>query len=119
MAASIGPPSPLASLRRGEQAAADRQFLEGLLHPRIRRLLAARTATQFAAEGRPAVVLDAPLLLEANWGPMCDVIVMVDADRGRAASTGPGSGAGPTAEFARREAAQWPVDEKRRARQRR
>ena len=42
-----------------------------------------RAATQFAAAGKPAVVLDAPLLLEAGWGPMCDVILFVDTPRER------------------------------------
>jgi dephospho-CoA kinase len=95
-----------------DQAAADREFLETLLHPRIGRRLA-KLRDQYAAEGRPAVVLDAPLLLEAGWGPMCDLVVMVDAPRelrlARAAERG-----WSEAEFARREAAQWPVDDKRR-----
>ena len=54
-----------------------------------------RQRDQFAAEGRPAVVLDAPLLLEAGWGPMCDVVLMVDCPARSAARSGPGSGAGP------------------------
>jgi dephospho-CoA kinase len=94
-------------------SATERQYLESLLHPRIRRLLAEKT-TQFAAQGRPAVVLDAPLLLEAGWGPLCDLVVMVEADRdvrlARAEERG-----WSAAEFSRREAAQWPVAEKRRA----
>jgi dephospho-CoA kinase len=94
-------------------SATERQYLESLLHPRIRRLLAEKT-TQFAAQGRLAVVLDAPLLLEAGWGPLCDLVVMVEADRdvrlARAEERG-----WSAAEFSRREAAQWPVAEKRRA----
>ncbi|MEX2091109.1 MAG: dephospho-CoA kinase [Pirellulales bacterium] len=95
----------------GDQAAHERKFLESQLHPRIRKLLEEKTS-QFAAAGRPAVVLDAPLLLEAGWGPLCDLIVMVDADRdvrlARAEERG-----WTAAEFARREAAQWPVEKKR------
>jgi dephospho-CoA kinase len=93
-------------------ATADRKFLEDLLHPRIRLRLADQRR-QFLAEGRPAVVLDAPLLLEAGWGPMCDVILFVDTPReirlARAQSRG-----WSEAEFDRREAAQWTVEEKRR-----
>ena len=95
-----------------DQAAANRQFLEELLHPRIRSRLEEQRR-QFAAAGRPAVVLDAPLLLEAGWRSMCDLVVMVDAPRearlARARQRGWND-----AEFARREAAQWPVEEKRR-----
>jgi dephospho-CoA kinase len=93
-------------------ATANRKFLEGLLHPRIGRRLN-QERDRAAAAGKPAVVLDAPLLLEAGWGPMCDVILMVDAARetrlDRAKSRG-----WTAAEFHQREAAQWPVDEKSR-----
>jgi dephospho-CoA kinase len=87
------------------------KFLESVLHPRIRARLAEKTA-EFAAEGRPAVVLDAPLLLEAGWAPMCDLIVMVDSPRelrlARARERG-----WTDDEFFRRESAQWSVDDKR------
>jgi dephospho-CoA kinase len=90
----------------------ERKFLESLLHPRIRAILQEKTA-KFAADGRPAVVLDAPLLLEAGWGSLCDLVVMVDSPpelrRARAAERGWNA-----EEFQRREAAQWPVEEKRR-----
>jgi dephospho-CoA kinase len=97
----------------GDRADSERQFLESLLHERIGRRLEAQRI-HFANEGRPAVVLDAPLLLEAGWSPLCDVLVMVDSPRGdrlaRAQKRGWSS-----QEFARRESAQWPVDEKQRA----
>jgi dephospho-CoA kinase len=96
-----------------DQATADREFLESLLHPRIRRRLEAKRQ-EFAAEGKPAVVLDAPLLLEAGWGPMCDVVLMVDAPRESRLQRARERG-WSDAEFARREAAQWPVEKKRRA----
>jgi dephospho-CoA kinase len=95
-----------------EAGVADRKFLEDLLHPRIRRrLLHLRDA--YAAEGKPAVVLDAPLLLEAGWGPQCDRVIMVDAPRERRIERAKTRGWTET-EFARREAAQWPADKKRR-----
>jgi dephospho-CoA kinase len=99
--------------REGDAAKQERQFLENLLHPRIgKRLEALRT--QFADEGRPAAVLDAPLLLEAGWRPLCDVLLMVDAPRDlrlqRARQRG-----WTDAQFSQREAAQWPVADKRRA----
>lgn len=92
--------------------AADRKFLEDLLHPRIRRRLN-QDRDKAAAAGKPAVVLDAPLLLEAGWGPMCDLVLMIDGPQQlrlqRAKTRGWTEG-----EFDRREAAQWPADEKRR-----
>jgi dephospho-CoA kinase len=92
-------------------AAADRKYLEALLHPRIGILLEEQRR-EFATAGRPAVVLDAPLLLEAGWGPLCDLILFVDSPRevrlARAKTRG-----WTEAEFNRREAAQWPVDDKR------
>jgi dephospho-CoA kinase len=95
-----------------EGTADDREFLENLLHPRIRLRLEAQRA-QFAADGKPAVVLDAPLLLEAGWGPMCDIVLMIDASRESRLRRARARG-WTDAEFARREAAQWPVAEKRR-----
>ncbi len=95
-----------------ETGAADREFLEEQLHPRIRQRLI-RERGQAAAAGKPAVVLDAPLLLEAGWGPMCDFILMVDSSRELRLQRAKARD-WTEAEFDRREAAQWPVDEKRR-----
>jgi dephospho-CoA kinase len=89
----------------------DRKFLEGLTHPRIHALLDDQRR-QFAAEGRAAVVLDAPLLLEAGWGPMCDLILFVDTPRAARAAHAKTRG-WSEAEFNRREASQWPVEKKR------
>jgi dephospho-CoA kinase len=96
----------------GPSAEADRRFLEGLSHPRIGERLAAQR-DRLAAEGQRVAVLDAALVFEANWRPMCDVVLFVDAPREvrleRARRRGWTDG-----EFARREAAQWSVEEKRR-----
>jgi dephospho-CoA kinase len=91
--------------------AADRKFLEDLLHPRIRERLN-NERDQALAAGKSAIVLDAPLLLEADWGPLCDIIVMIDSPRElrlqRAAARSWTEG-----DFDQREAAQWPPDKKR------
>jgi dephospho-CoA kinase len=95
----------------GDPAAVEREFLEDLLHPRIRRRLEIERRGMLDA-GLPAVVLDAPLLLEAGWGPMCDIVLMVDASRetrlARARQRG-----WSEAQFNEREAAQWPIVKKR------
>jgi dephospho-CoA kinase len=92
--------------------AANREFLEDLLHPRIRQRLNIER-DEAIATGKPAIVVDAPLLLEADWGSLCDIIVMIDSPRElrleRAAKRG-----WTEADFDDREAAQWPPEEKRR-----
>ena len=90
---------------------ADREFLEDLVHPKIADRLV-KQGRAAAAAGKPAVVLDAPLLLEADWKTMCDVVLMIDSPRdlrlARAATRG-----WSEAEFDRREASQWPIEKKR------
>jgi dephospho-CoA kinase len=91
---------------------ANRKFLEDLLHPRIRQRLNIER-DQAVATGKPAIVVDAPLLLEADWGSLCDIILMIESPRElrleRAAAR-----SWTEADFDEREAAQWPPDEKRR-----
>lgn len=89
-----------------------RSRLEGLIHPRVH---AARSAAfEAAPAGTPALVIDAPLLFEAGLDDQCDSVIFVDAARQtrleRVAERG-----WDAAELDRREAAQWPLDRKRRA----
>jgi dephospho-CoA kinase len=97
---------------KSEASTSDRKFLEDLLHPRIRERLNTER-DEAVATGKAAIVLDAPLLLEADWGSLCDVVLMIDSPRElrlkRAASRG-----WTAVEFDEREAAQWPAEEKRR-----
>jgi len=58
----------------------EREYLEKLTHPAIGRVLR-RRAEQLESEGAPAAVLDAPVLLEAGWGGLCDKLVFVDTPR--------------------------------------
>ncbi len=94
------------------EGANDLDFLEQTLHPRIRQRILAEIS-QLPNEAAPAVVIDAPLLLEAGWGEVCRAVVFVDAPRdvrlARAASRG-----WTADELSRREAAQMPIEEKRR-----
>jgi dephospho-CoA kinase len=88
------------------------QFLQELMHPRIGQRLQ-QIGEQFDDEGKPAVVLDAPLLLEAGWKPFCDLVLMVDVPREirlkRAKERG-----WTESDFDNREAAQVSLEEKRR-----
>jgi dephospho-CoA kinase len=94
-----------------DTGAADRKFLEDLVHPKIYDLLHEARA-QFAAAGKQAVILDAPLLLEAGWGPLCDIILLIDVSRDKRLERAKTRG-WTEAEFDRREASQMPIDEKR------
>jgi len=97
----------------GRQAdhSAELRFLEETLHPLIRERFVARLAKQ-QAEGTEVAVIDAPLLLEAGWGNLCDHLLFVDSPRaerlGRAKLR-----KWTEAEFSKREASQMPIAEKR------
>lgn len=83
--------------------------LEAILHPLIRAELERRID-----ETEGVVVLDAAILFEAGWDALCDQIVFVEAPVDiRHRRLRDGRGWSP-AEIARREAAQWPLDWKRR-----
>lgn len=100
-------------------AVADRVFsdraeldrLEGLLHPRVEAMRQA--AFDAALDAVPALVIDAPLLLEAGLAAECDLIVFVDTPRDVRLQRVAASRGWDEAEVSRREARQMPLDEKR------
>lgn len=61
--------------------AAALEWLEGVVHPRVRRRIAAELEAIQARDsehgGRTVVVLDVPLLVQSGWFERCDHIVMV------------------------------------------
>jgi len=92
---------------------AERKYLEQLTHPRIEKLLQDELAAiRNGPDPPPVVAIDAALLFEAGWDKLCDKILFVDSPRDlrleRAVSRG-----WSTEQFAAREAAQLPVEEKR------
>ncbi len=86
-------------------------FLEQLTHPRIKQRLQTQLA-ELNVAGVRAAVLDAPVMLKAGWGRMCNLLLYVDTPRqvrrARVRQRG-----WTEAEFAAREAAQEPVETKR------
>lgn len=88
-----------------------RTRLEGLVHPIVKndRLLTIARARQ---EGRPAVIIDAPLLFEAGSDKDCDAVVFVDAPPEQRLARVRARG-WSSEELARREAAQLQLAEKR------
>lgn len=89
-----------------------RKRLEGLTHPWIE----ARRLEQFAAApaSTPALVIDAPLLLEAGLDRLCDAVIYVDAARPERLRRVMATRGWDEAELSKREKAQMPLDEKRR-----
>jgi dephospho-CoA kinase len=90
----------------------DREFLEKLLHPRIRAEFE-YALTRLKMANTVAAVIDAPLLLEAGWDNACDVVLFVDSpheDCKRRAQTLRNWTA---EEFAARESVQMPIPMKR------
>lgn len=94
------------------EAISEREFLEQTLHPRIRRLVEAEIR-QLPDASVPAIVIDAPLLIEAGWNDICQAVLFVDAPRPQRLARALTRGWTPE-EFARREASQLPIEEKRR-----
>ena len=86
-------------------------FLEQTLHPRIRDQFEAKLA-KFSEDEVAVTVVDAPLLLEAGWENLCDSVVFVDCPREtrlqRALLR-----RWSADQFAAREAAQMPIEEKK------
>lgn len=92
-------------------AARQRECLEQLIHPETGRRLS-RQAQQMADEGVTAVVLDAPLLVEAGWDKLCSTLMFVDAPRRLRLARALGRG-WTEKDFQVREGVQESLDEKR------
>lgn len=57
------------------------EYLEQLTHPRVGEVLSRQGEEAVAGGKAKALVVDAPMMLEAGWGGFCDKIVFVDASR--------------------------------------
>jgi dephospho-CoA kinase len=91
----------------------EREFLEGLVHPIVRRDLE-RQLEALAESGTSVVVLDVPLLVEVGWESMCDVVYYVEVPEAVRIERAKARGWSED-ELRRREAAQAPLDQKRRS----
>jgi len=92
---------------------AERVWLESVIHPRIHAMREAEFA--HAPAGTPALVIDAPLLLESGLGGVCDAIVFVEAPEALRLERVCRNRGWSEADWRRRESAQWPLDRKREA----
>lgn len=57
-----------------------RHLLEGILHPRIQRRMLDET-DRARSEGAEAVILDVPLLFETGMDTLCDVTLLITAEK--------------------------------------
>lgn len=95
------------------KAVAGRRQLEAIVHPRIRSLALDRMAAVRALPEVPlAIVIDAPLLIEAGWESLCDFILFIDSPLEDRVQRATARGWTET-HFADRENSQIPLDEKR------
>jgi dephospho-CoA kinase len=85
--------------------------LERITHTEIRRRLKAKIE-ELAESGTRLAILDAAVMLKSGWDRLCDAIAFVEVPRELRLARALGRGWTPE-DFARREAAQEPVDEKR------
>jgi dephospho-CoA kinase len=85
--------------------------LEKITHPEIRKRLRAE-AEEYARQGVPLVILDAPVMLKAGWDKFCDTLVFVDCPDDQRLKRALSRGWTPE-EFHRREASQESVAEKK------
>jgi len=89
-----------------------RKRLEAVVHPIVRQDRAA-AASEGAAAGAKAVVVDAPLLFEAGLDAECDAVIFVDAPRATRLERVREHRGWSAEEMNRRESAQLPLQTKR------
>jgi dephospho-CoA kinase len=93
-----------------------RKRLEDWIHPAVRARIE-QALSEARAAGVPRVVLDVPLLLENDrahgLARACDLLVFVEVDADERERRALRDRGWPAGEVAKREASQWPLDEKR------
>ena len=90
-----------------------RQFLNGLVHPRIRRRMRQQMDALCGRSDVKLIVLDAVLLIEAGLNDWCDAVVFVEADRKQRDARARDARGWTARERDVREAAQMPPERKR------
>jgi dephospho-CoA kinase len=88
--------------------------LEAILHPAIRQQVESQIAQWKKEPSFSMIVIDAPLLIEAGWKPLCDELIFVDAPIDLRERLSAERGWSPD-ELARRESAQMSLAQKRAA----
>ena len=90
----------------------NRNDLEAIVHPFIRRRLTELIHEHRGQDGCRAIVVDAAVLLEAGWDDLCDHVVFVDVPEdirlGRVEATRNWT----RSDYLDRQASQWPLQQK-------
>jgi dephospho-CoA kinase len=97
--------------RPGDAGRRELTYLEQITHPRIGERLRAQLQAA-GVQGVKALILDAPVLLEAGWDALCDRLVFVDSPEDQRLERARSRGWSEE-EFRRREGAQVDLTEKR------
>ena len=92
---------------------AQRHRLEALLHPRVAVRRADLMAEMDSQSKIRLIVIDSPLLYEADLDLTCDAVVFVEADAGIREERSEKLRGWPAGELSRREKSQQPLDNKR------
>jgi dephospho-CoA kinase len=90
-----------------------RRRLDELMHPPMRRRIAAAVAAARDAPDVPAVVLDAAVLIEAGWDELCTHLVFVEAPAERRFQRAAAARRWDRPHWLAREKSQIPLDNKR------
>lgn len=96
------------------EAKANLEALEQLLHPLIRAQIETEIR-QLPDDAIPAVVIDAPLLIESGWHAICQAILFIDCPHEVRLARAQQHRGWSLEEFDRREAAQMPISQKKAA----
>jgi dephospho-CoA kinase len=88
-------------------------WLETVLHPRMRRTFQEIISHAQVLGRASAVVLDAAILFEAGWDDLCDLVIFVDAPLEVRANRVALDRGWTERELRDRESAQWPSERKR------
>lgn len=95
------------------QQPAERKFLEQLSHPWIRAKLQSELNRLHADPAVPLIIMDAAVMLESGWSHVCDKLAFIDVPFTVRAERAAKQRGWPAEELARREANQWPLEQKR------
>jgi len=96
-------------------AQARRHQLEQIVHPAIQEQVQKEIQHARGLKKSQAVLLDAAVLLESNWGHLADAVVFVDVPAEARFARVQSTRNWTFDEWSRREASQWPLDRKRAA----
>jgi dephospho-CoA kinase len=92
----------------------ERRALEAIVFPYIENRIADEIAAAQARPDEKFIILDAAIMLEAGWDQQCDHIIFVEAPREVRLARLKEKRGWDEAKLLRREAAQMPLEEKRR-----